>query len=92
MKLNNVELLKFANEFADISKSILKKYYFLKEMNITKICINPSKTSSNQQCRCPTSIRTKKVLLFVLFSSVRLNELYRKIIPVYDLELLYQLY
>ena len=28
MKLNNVELLKFANEFADISKSILKKYYF----------------------------------------------------------------
>jgi len=28
MKLNNVELLKFANAFADISKSILKKYYF----------------------------------------------------------------
>ena len=28
MKLNNVELLKFANSFADISKSILKKYYF----------------------------------------------------------------
>ena len=28
MKLNNVELLKFADEFADISKSILKKYYF----------------------------------------------------------------
>ena len=28
MKLNNVELLKFADEFANISKSILKKYYF----------------------------------------------------------------
>ena len=28
MKLNNVELLKFANSFADLSKSILKKYYF----------------------------------------------------------------
>ena len=27
MKLNNVELLKFANG-ADLSKSILKKYYF----------------------------------------------------------------
>ena len=30
MKLNNVELLKFANSFADISGSILKKSYFKK--------------------------------------------------------------
>ena len=30
MKLDNVELLKFANSFADISGSILKKSYFKK--------------------------------------------------------------
>ena len=68
-----------------------------------KICINPSK---RRKISAATILHTYNnvnvvqlqlgqksfVFCFFVFPLLDLNELYRKIIPVYDLELLYQLY
>ena len=69
-----------------------------------KICINPSKrkkisaatilhTYNNNVNVVQLQLGQKSfVFCFFVFPLLDLNELYRKIIPVYDLELLYQLY